>query len=539
MKLRALAWLILAAGMIWCRAAFVNDVILNIDEAEYAVAANALGHGWLPGVDLLGSTKPPGIVFLYKLLFVIFGRSITVIHAAHIAILIVCGALLVELAVALWDIRAVIPVAVLFWMVCNTYAQPHEIAALNVEPPGIVLVIGGLLLAWKNSHSRWAVFAVGVLLGVAALIRQSFGIFLLPVIAAMTLNGEKRFSAFVPLALGFVLPWIPIVVWYGAEGGLGWAWDSWVRYPLAYSSDAGFRGFLLGAYTTGTSFLLEALIPTAMMIGGIVLLVREWKEKRARFIAGICVASLIALFSGSRFFGHYWIQVFPAVALLGVPSWLALSEGSRRSRVLLWVAVGIGCLVAAVRYPTWRYWDPYAPPPGVSFYAVGPEQADVEVADFVRQHTSPGETIAVWGYAPQIYYYAHRLPGVRDYLCHYITGFSPGTFDPLTGRAIRSHGHPQAEQMFIADLERRRPKYVFDLWQIEDYTFTFFNYPISSYPELAVYLRTHYLPEGEIGRVLVYRRRTASDTWWPSGEEPPLIQPSGSSHARTTDRQVP
>ncbi|MCX6600438.1 MAG: hypothetical protein NT025_02615, partial [bacterium] len=94
MKPRALAWLILVVGMIWCRAAFVEDVFLNIDEAEYAVAADGLGHGWLPGVDLLGSTKPPGIVLLYKLLFLLFGRSIAVVHAAHIVILIAAGVLL-------------------------------------------------------------------------------------------------------------------------------------------------------------------------------------------------------------------------------------------------------------------------------------------------------------------------------------------------------------------------------------------------------------------------------------------------------------
>ena len=520
MKQRALAWLILLLGMLWCRAAFVEDVILNIDEAEYTVAADALSHGWLPGVDLLGSTKPPGIVLLYKLLFLIFGRSIAVVHAAHIVILIAAGVLLVELAVALWSFSAAVPAAVLFWMVANSFAQPHEIAALNVEPPGILLVVGGLLLAWTKARSRWALFTAGVLLGLAALVRQSFGIFLLPVWGAMNLYGEKRLSALVPLAAGFILPWVPVVAWYGAAGGLGWAWDSWVRYPLTYSGDAGLGGFLQGAYYTTTSFLLEALIPTAMMIGGAVVLWRERQQARARFLAGLCVASLVALFSGSRFFGHYWIQVFPAVALLGVSAWLTLAAGSRRSRLLLAVAVGIGCLFAAARYPTWRYWDPYAPPHGVSFYALGSEQAERTIAAFAREHTAPDETIAVWGYCPQIYYHARRLPGVRDYLCHYITGYSPGTFDPLSSRALRSQGHPQAREMFIADLERRRPKYIFDLWQIDDYTFTFFSYPVSSYPELASYLRTHYLPEGEIGRALVYRRRTAADAWWPSEDEP-------------------
>ena len=523
MKQRALAWLILIAGMIWCRAAFVEDVILNIDEAEYAVAADALDRGWLPGVDLLGSTKPPGIVFLYKLLFLIFGRSMSVIHAAHIVLLVVTGILLVELAIALWNRSAAIPAAVLFWMTANSYNVPHEIAAMNVEPPGIMLVAAGLLLAWKKAHSSLAVLAAGVSLGLAVMFRQSMAVFLLPMGAALFLQGERRLPVWLSLAAGIFLPWIPLFVVYAAAGGLAWAWDSWVRYPFTYATDPGLRGFLTGAYYSTTDFWIQALIPSVMAVGGIALLWRDRRNIRSLFLVWLGVASLIALCAGSRFFGHYWIQLFPVVSLLGVASWLVLVQGARRMRWLLTAALLIGGAVAVVHFPAWRYWDPFAPPRGLSFYRVGAEAAELPVADFVKKNTSPEETIAVWGYAPQIYYFAHRLPAVRDYMCHYVTGYSAGTFEPTIERAVRSEGHPQAEQMFIADLERRQPKYVFDLWLIDDYTFTFMLYPVSGYTDLAAYLRANYLPEREINRVLVYRRRTAADTWWPTAQD--TLQP--------------
>ena len=73
MKGRAGAWLIIIIGMIICRGMYLDNVIYNVDEAEYAVAADVLTSGGLPSVDLLGSTKPPGIAGLYYLLFELFG----------------------------------------------------------------------------------------------------------------------------------------------------------------------------------------------------------------------------------------------------------------------------------------------------------------------------------------------------------------------------------------------------------------------------------------------------------------------------------
>jgi hypothetical protein len=73
--------------------------------------------------------------------------------------------------------------------------------------------------------------------------------------------------------------------------------------------------------------------------------------------------------------------------------------------------------------------------------------------------------------------------------------------------------------MFVEDLDRWAPKYIFDLVPIQEYTFTFYNYSLRGYPLLADYVRRNYLPEGELDGVRVYRRRSPEDRWWPV-EEP-------------------
>jgi len=504
--------------MTLCRLSFVDETIYNIDEAEYAVAADALKQGWLPGTDLLGSTKPPGISLLYFLLFEIFGRSMTVIHASHLVIMIAAGILLVELAVALWGLLAAIPAALLFWMVSNSFNLPYEIMALNVESPGIAFALAAFLLAWKARGRAWMWLFCGVFAGIAILFRQTFAAFLLPLFYLSLSESERRFRHLVFALIGIFLPWLPVLIVYSGHG-VGWAWDSWVRYPFTYSGDTGILGFLEALYLNGTDFAFQAFIPLAAAVGGVILL---WKKPRSRlrwFLILLAPAAVLALCSGSRFFGHYWIQVFPVVALLGVPAWLALVSGSSSRKLLLYGGLALGVLIAAVRFPLWREWDRGAPPEGVSVFRLGEGALEIQVGQFARENTAPDQTIAVWGYCPQIYYHANRLPGVRDYLCHYVTGYSPGTFDAMTERAIRPFGHPQAEEMFVEDLKTRQPKFIFDLVQVYDYAFPFIKYSMRSYPQIAEYVIDNYLPEGQIGDVFVYRRRTPDDTWWPSPED--------------------
>jgi hypothetical protein len=516
---RRLAWLIIIFGMVICRITYLENVIYNIDEAEYAVAADGLDHGWLPGVDLLGSTKPPGIAVLFNLLFHTLGRSMAVIHVAHVFIMIISGLLLIELAIALWGLPAAVPSAMLYWMFTNSWNLPHEIIALNVESPAMVFTLVALILAWKKPRAVWALSIAGLCLGIATVFRQSTGAFLLPVAAALFLERAHRIRRLLVVISAMIIPWIPVVAVYASRGALGWAWDSWVRYPMSYAGDLGFGGFFNALYLNTTEFSLASAVPLAMCLGGAWIL---WKEKgtpRFKFLLWMFVGGSIALASGSRFFGHYWIQVFPILALLGVPAWFALSKGASGSHLLLRGAVIVGTIVTLVHFPLWRSWDHFAPPMGQSFFRLGTEQTERKLGAFVRENAQPDETIAVWGYCPQIYWHANRLPGVRDYLGHYITGYSPGSFDPFSQRAVRASGHKDAQKMFVDDLERRKPKYIFDLVQVTDYTFTFWQYSVRTYPQVAEYLRQNYLPEGQIDKVFVYRRRTPEDTWWPEPED--------------------
>ena len=509
-RARIAAWLLLILGMAFCRGAYLENVIYNIDEAEYAVAADALDHGWLPGVDLLGSTKPPGIAVLYNLLFHIFGRSLAVIHVAHLVIIIFAGALAAEIAGAVWEPKAILPAALLFWMASNSFAMPDEILALNVESPGVALALVAIWLVWKKARARWAVMGSGMALGGAILFRQSFVFFAIPAVYAIF--NRWRWRGLIRTALGLALVWIPVLLVYALRGGLSWPLDSWIRYPLTYAADLGWSGFLEAFWRTTVEFSQQEFVPLLLAMVGLLAIWRDRRAPRGKFVLLLLVASVLALTSGSRFFGHYWIQLFPAVALLGVAGWIWLAERTKVGRRVLLALVIFGALLALRHFPLWREWDPWAAPAGFSPYALGQSEADKTLGQFAASHTKPSETIVVWGYCPQIYYHAHRLPGVRDYLCHYTTGYSPATFSPNAARPSRAFGHPRAPELFVEDLKQRHPKYILDIAPIRDYEFPFFQYPMRSYLPIADFVRSNYLPETSVAGALIYRLRTPADS---------------------------
>jgi hypothetical protein len=70
----------------------------------------------------------------------------------------------------------------------------------------------------------------------------------------------------------------------------------------------------------------------------------------------------------------------------------------------------------------------------------------VDVADYIRRHTTPDDTIAVFGSEPQIYFYAHRLPATGHIYTYALMERSP-------------HAHDFQLQM-MHEIEAARPKFI-------------------------------------------------------------------------------
>lgn len=485
-------WAVFAFGFLLCRWTLFDSVFYNVDEAEYAVAAQALSHHMLPGLDLVGSTKPPGIVFFYKAIFAVAGESVLALQVVGIVLWLLLLALTMKLSERLFPDIPLWMTALSFFLLANSFGPPRDFQALNVELPGIVLVIGSFLFVTGERSARRVILA-GVFFGLAVMFRQSLALFLFPM--WMLFRPANR-NEYVRIGAGIAAPWVLLTIVYAAHGGLSWAYDSWVRFPMLYAGDTGLFGFFEAARYSTRSVFLQAFVPFTLTALGIGFAIKQ----RSVVVLVLAVCAVLAVASGSRFFEHYYIQAFPAFALLGAIAIWELKQISTLLNRLTGVFLAVGAIMALLHFPFWRYWDPSAPPRGISMESLDLNGLEIELAEFATQQSTPDERIYVWGYCPQIYFHSKRLPAARDYLCEYVTGFSPFSSSP------RQYARPDAMQMLLDDLSRNRPAVIFDLSADEYYEYSFANYPITNYPPLADYIKANYRPAAVVEQVAVYTR---------------------------------
>src|SRR5262249_47493222 len=115
--------------------------------------------------------------------------------------------------------------------------------------------------------------------------------------------------------------------------------------------------------------------------------------------------------AGFYFRLHYFILVLPAVSLLAGVAVSRLSDLSAdRSIVVRFVAILI--LGTALVWPILaeRKFFFEASPADASrmIYPESPFVESIRIAEHLRKHTSPSDTIAVLGSEPQIYFYSDR-----------------------------------------------------------------------------------------------------------------------------------
>jgi hypothetical protein len=109
--------------------------------------------------------------------------------------------------------------------------------------------------------------------------------------------------------------------------------------------------------------------------------------------------------------------LLPALGLLCSVGLAALPKEVETGSLGGWRAAWLGALLVAAAVTVGGQRDPFfswSPERvGAETYPSNPFSEVVEIARYVREHSSPGERIAVLGSEPQIYFYADRRAAAR------------------------------------------------------------------------------------------------------------------------------
>jgi len=397
------------------------DVPLERDEGEYAYAGQLLLHGTPPYV-LAYNMKFPGVYYANAAILAAFGSTpravrlgLLLVNAASIVLVFALGRRLLGPAAAAAAAATFALLSLDRW-VLGVFAHATHFV--------ILFALAGLLVLLRGMESgrRAGFLAAGVLLGISVLMKQQGGAFV--VLAAGLLlalpaapgprGGSGRVPRLLALAAGVLVPGVLLLGVLAVQGVLGRFWFWTVTYASAYAaevpwSEAG-TWFTLG-WGTATRVTRPFW---GIAAAGFAALWMVPHDRRTRvFVTGLVVASGAAVCPGLYFREHYFILLLPAVALLCGVAWKVATDlaGHAVSRQ---AAAGIATLALAL--PAGFYfaseWEPLVSmtPREFSRARFGPNpfiEAE-EIAAYLRDHTDPGDRIAVVGSEPEIYFLADR-----------------------------------------------------------------------------------------------------------------------------------
>src|SRR6266511_1760332 len=320
-------------------------------------------------------------------------------------------------------------------------------------------VLGGTLLLLNTTDRRpfgW-LFASGLLFGLAVLMKQP-GVFF-PLFGAIYLvsNDLHRrfrlekillrtliFSAGVILPLGITC----LLLWRIGMFDRFWFWT--IDYARQYGSLVPFSKAPRYFFYSAKEVIVAGW--PIWTLAGIGLVAGLWEQRTrpiAIFLLGFLLFSALSLCPGFYFRLHYFILVLPAVSLLAGVAISRLSDLSAH-RLIVVRFIPMLLLGFALAWPMLaeRKFFFEASPADASrmIYPESPFVESIRIAEYLREHSNPSDTIAVLGSEPQIYFYSDR---------HSATGYiyTYGLMEPQKYAS-------QMQQEMIRDIERAHPKFL-------------------------------------------------------------------------------
>jgi len=490
------------------------EFLLNPDELLWAVSARE----FLAGKTLYRDVwldKPPGATLIYVAIFALTGVKMLAIRIFAPVYVFLTALVVRAIGKQLFNDRIGWMAAFLFSYLSVNYF-PEDMILLNTE---LLMLLPCCAATWcflralLRDDQRVAYFiAAGMLTATAALIKP-VALFNLLFFAVAPFFPKTRRDARTIASAAFSTA-AGLILVLGAF---------YLILDLAEASNA----FVRDALLTGTHYVVDqSWAETLRRSTGLFsyvgynlpffVLAAVGLRKRtngSRWMLLWLIASFLGAAAGRRFYGHYFIQVIPPLAVLSAVGLREFVERLRKAPSLkLKIAAALLLLMTAFSFCRFQEhaivfaWDTFTRTPISERWLLTRFNRDIHhIAGYIDDHTAPQDPIFVWGFKPEIYYASQR-PLASRYL----------SFVPLTGW---THGMPAAldfseqsqwvlgRKLLLDDLERSKPPYIVDMASVHDFGM---NHAMENYPDLREYLRQHYQREATYSagdNTAIYYRR--------------------------------
>ncbi len=440
---------LLFAGFIRVR---LLDLPLERDEGEYAYAGQLILQG-IPPYEVAYNMKLPGTYFAYALGMAVFGQTTGGVHLTLLLANSLTLVFIFLLARKLFGVTAGVAACATYGImslspaVCGTAGHANHFVVLFAVP--------ATLLLWPAGGSRplAALFFSGLLYGLAFLMKQQgiwFCLFGWACLASQVfprkvVSPPQSIKAALIFGLGMILPLGLTALYLAVTGVFAQFWFWTVDYARYYvlSDDLKLGWQYLSEHLKGTARVSAGFWFLAILALPPALLDRTLRRP-ATFAVYFWICSFLGTATGLIFRQHYFILVLPAFALLvglAVGAWRQVfrSAALKAMPPILFVAL-LGWTIWAQRELFFRLSPVQA---SQAIYAGNPFVESLVVAEYVREHSSPADRLAVLGSEPEIYFLAQRHSATG-----YIYTYPLMELQPYAGRMQRA---------MISEIESNRP----------------------------------------------------------------------------------
>ena len=430
---------------------------LERDEGEYAYAGQLILQG-IPPYKLAYNMKFPGTYAAYALIMSIFGQTIVGIHIGLLLINAASIILIFFIGRRLFGLPAGV-VAAGTYAVLSLSPAVLGLAAHASQFVMLPILAGTLLLVSDGSDELGfgREFASGALFGIGVLMKQPAAAFIFFGAASILCNDIRRHATLRTIVLrisifsaGAIAPFglTCLILWQAGVFEKFWFWT--VNYAAEYGTRIPFRAapfiFSVMAGSVIRSGWALWILAGLGFVGGL------WNKASrggAVFLLGLLAVSLLTLSAGFYFREHYFIFVLPAVSLLCGLAIRTLSDFvASRSSLVRFTPVLVFCIALSQPILAGRqfYFEASTTEACRIAYGSNPFPESLRIAEYLRDHSSPNDTIAILGSEPQIYFYSRR---------HSATGY----IYTYALMEAQSYARQMQEEM-ISELELARPRYL-------------------------------------------------------------------------------
>lgn len=452
--------------------------VFNSDETFLATQAHVIEDGGQL-YEEAADRKPPLVPYVYAATFAFFGTSAlwSVRVVAMVAVALTALLLSVE-ARRRYGARAGWIAGILF--VCAMVAfAPQDGQAANFEVFMLPSMTAAILFARRGRG-----VAAGAMVALATLAKQTGAATLIPVLFLLARARGKRGLG--EVAVGFTVPTALVALAVGPAQLLYWAVLGNGSY-LGVDTSSSLVIAMLGLMTLGwvaCNLPLLWKLPQAWRDRDVPA--RDGRRDTDLWLWLLSAAVSVAI--GLRFFGHYYMQLVPPLALLAAG---ALSRSSwRAARATLAVALGAGLLFSAAGY----FMHPF-----------GGEPKYEKVSAYLAANARSDDAILVWGSAPEIYWASGLRPATRFITTNtFLAGNHPGRTQTTTSPA---DSDAQMWDYFYGDFLAHPPRYILDTAPAKVRGAE--RSPITHFPTLDAIVDDDYRYVRSIDGIAIYERQTS------------------------------